>query len=180
MNKRKRKNKTVIIGLGILALLALGSAAYVKSSQLASNKAPNQEQAEPKDAEFDPKTDSEAAQRNAEAASASTTPATPSSASASTLAKPTITRAEQGSDGAVSVAAIVGQTRTGTCTAVFTKGQATFSRTTSVIQATNYYACGEFRVAKSDFPALGEWEVKVVLSSNNANAASDTLKFQVN
>jgi hypothetical protein len=179
------KNKKNLIILSVIAAAVVGGAFYVKAAH--KNEPTKTEQQKLQDQEkqhqADIKKNNETSSTTGKPGDNTTGPTqngTTASTSSSSLQKPNITRASQQSDGTVAVAAIVGSTSSGTCTAKFFQGSSSFTRTTNVMLVTNYYACGEFDVPKADFSSTGTWSVNVTVNSGGASATSDDKQVTVN
>lgn len=73
------------------------------------------------------------------------------------------------------VKAIVEDTESGTCKAVFKKsGQPNVTKSAPVEVVTSYYACGDLSVPKSKFPVSGQWSVSVQLIQEGAVRATSS------
>lgn len=67
----------------------------------------------------------------------------------------------------------------GTCTAQFTKGSASFSRSSSGFQNASYTQCAPIAVSPSDFSSGGTWNVVLSYSSTSSNGSSAPQTFEV-
>lgn len=66
------------------------------------------------------------------------------------------------------VSTLVNGVTSGTCVVTFTKqGQPNVTATNQVALQTNSYACPNFTVPYSQFPASGEWNVSVAVTNSN-------------
>lgn len=76
----------------------------------------------------------------------------------------------------VSIRTLVEGYSSGTCTLTLTRaGQTDIQRTADVVFAPpSYYACNGFNISKSDIPAKGAWKIKIVVSSDNKSAESES------
>jgi cytoskeletal protein RodZ len=79
-------------------------------------------------------------------------------------------------DGNLHIGTMVSGTTTGTCDLTAMKsGQAPLQLGTSnVTQDVNAYDCGVFNIATSKFPANGDWNITLSVTSNGATASTNT------
>lgn len=125
----------------------------------------------------DPKTESEAYQRQQNSSSSGNEPNSlyiqPSSVN------PTITQLGQ-SGNTIYVNAIVDGQKSGTCTLEATKaGSATVTRTAPLGLVTSYYACQGFNVERSAFGSAGSWNVVVKFSNGSATGTSESRSLTI-
>lgn len=175
------KNKKVLISALVLALAFAGAGYYVYSKDQQQKEAQQTDQQklqeEEKEAgERDPKTESEAYQRQQ---SSSTSSGTSGTSSSNGSANPTITQLGQSGD-SIFVNAIVDGQKSGTCTLEATKaGSATVIRTAQLGLVTSYYACQGFNVERSAFGSAGNWNVVVKFSNGSASGTSESRSLTI-
>lgn len=68
----------------------------------------------------------------------------------------------------------------GTCTATFTSGSTSFTKTSSGFGNASYTQCEPIRLTSGDFSKGGTWSVKVSYSSSTAEGSSGSVNFEVN
>lgn len=176
------KNKKVLISALVLALAFAGAGYYVYSKdqqQKESQKTDQQklQEEEQQAGDRDPKTESEAYQRqqNSTASGGSTS----GNAATSGTANPTITQLGQSGD-TVYVNAIVDGQKNGTCTLEATKaGSATVTRTANLGLVTSYYACQGFNVERSAFGSAGNWIVVVKFNNGSTSGTSESRSLTI-
>ena len=120
---------------------------------------------------FDPKLNSEQAQRQ----STSPTPTTTNSTQSVKTLKPIITGVDGDSDASnsrVSVDALSDGATSGTCTLTLTQGNNVVTTTSSVVQIATYYGCATLHLDKSKLTA-GAAVIKVNVNSNGGSGTSD-------
>jgi hypothetical protein len=169
--KKLYKNKKILIALSVIAIAVIGAAVYVKLSH--KNPPSDQQklqQEQKKAAPTNPKKDNEASRRQQQ-----------SEAQANQGSKVSIYISSLTQDDSmVYVGAIVEGQSSGTCTANFTSGSNSLTKQAPVGIVTSYYACQGFNVPKSEFPAKGNWSVKVDFSNGSAIGSTDTKNFTIN
>lgn len=188
MTKKIFKNKKIQIVVGVLAVVLLGAGLYAFNSQKQAEEAQKTDQErlqeeEKQAGERDPKTESEAYQRQQNQATAkengSASTSSGSNSNSGGAANPTITSAGQSGD-MIYVNAIVDNQTNGTCTLVASKnGSTTVTRTAALGLVTSYYACQGFNVERSAFGSAGEWSVVVKFSNGSTSGQSEARKVSV-
>ena len=181
MIKKLIANKAALIVTSMIAVVLVGAAVYVKTTNT-DNQATEVEEATPEvktgetqgtnpgNQAKDKLVESENQPGNN---GGSTTPAKPS-------VKPLITGPAQDETNVYIGARVDGAT-SGTCTLSLSKqGYSTINRTSELVLVVSYYACKDFVVAKSDFPVKGEWIAVVKFSSGSAEGTSDPVTVNVN
>lgn len=87
--------------------------------------------------------------------------------------KPTVTIRASG-DTHIRITAAFDKPSNGTCRLVMKHaGHTPIERTSQIIVYPSYYTCNGFRVAKTDFPATGTWQVYVIHEQNGKSTESD-------
>lgn len=171
----RKRTKRITIALILIAIALIGGALYIRSQRTPAAKTDQQilKEEEAKAPKSNPKTDSEEARRQA----AQTSSASASSGKATV--NPLITTLEQ-DDSTVILDATVGTVSSGTCTATFTHaGSQNVVKTQPIERVTSYYACHEFDIPATDFPAAGQWQATVHLDSASAAGTSETKSVMV-
>lgn len=175
--KSKKLNvKLLIIALVVLVLGALGYWQFVyKDNQANStNTEANSDQPSADDTEkidYSPATEEE--QKSADdikdtPKSSTTKPSQPNTSSTKTAVTPTITSANASPiSGYVTGVFEEG----GTCTATFTKGTTTKTRSSTGFQNVNYTQCAPITIP-SGFLSAGSWKLTLKYSSNTASGTS--------
>lgn len=67
----------------------------------------------------------------------------------------------------------------GTCTATFTRGGASFSKSVQAVKNTNSVDCPVMMAQNSEFAQKGTWSVAVIYNSVSASGASDPKQLEV-
>lgn len=170
--------KTIIITSAAILLLGGGVAAY-----WLANKADNpgkeipstEDAAMPEETQTEP-SDPEDEEANEDGSGAPTP--------AKAQAEVTMTSPVNGqvfNNETVRVRAFVTGVSEGTCTVIFSKnGQAGVTQSTPVALYTSYYACQGFDIPRANFPAAGEWQVRVAFDSPKAEGSSETRSITIN
>jgi cytoskeletal protein RodZ len=189
-DKNPLKNKNTIILLAVL-LVVLGALAYYqfvyKNRNNSSTISTSPSEPEKK-INYGPPTEADKNQvdSNKEAIvkkdeSTNTTTDTPSTTPTTKKSvKPVITYAGVYGDN-IEVGSYVNDVYEdgGTCTATFSLGSATFTKSVSAVKNVSNMSCPVIQVPKSQFNPMGNWTVKVSYDSANANGTSDNKIIEV-
>jgi cytoskeletal protein RodZ len=179
MANNKLPGIKILLPLALIAVVAVGGAAYVKMAQ---DKAPQTDQQAIQEQEkeakpVDPKTSNEAYARSQAAPSSTSQAATNTTSKQS--AAPTITSIGQSGD-TVYINAIVDNQTNGTCTLTLHKeGAPSVTRSAPLGLVTSYYACQGFNVERSVLATAGEWTAEVRFSNASAEGTSAPRKVTV-
>jgi hypothetical protein len=176
-SKTKSKiKKGVAVGLGILAIGAIGLGCYQaflkpKSAPKPTNEATKEKSdAQPvvidKTADNNTKNYDQAASQQQQ------------STSAADSAKVTITYAGQNGPN-LAVSALVSGATSGTCNLTATKGSTVVTKSAPVGYQVSYYICQGFDVPTSEFAQKGEWNVAVELVTASGSVKSETKKVNI-
>ena len=175
--KRLAKNKKILFLLIVVALAALGTAAYIRLSRPSPPPTDQEilQEEERKAGPTDPKTDNEAYRRQQQAEQNSSNANSGNPTNSATVSMGSLSQ-----DAAnVYVSAIVEGQTTGTCTARLTSGSQVLTKTAPLGLVTNYYACQGFTVPKSEFPTKGVWDVKIEFVNGSTTGSTSTQKITV-
>jgi hypothetical protein len=178
--KRPKNKKPLVILVAIVALTLLIAAAYfliVRPLTNPSNTTAGGDLRQVNDVNYDPPTDQEKqdserikqeTEKNEQARQ--NPPQTQSSSSSPIVI--TISRAGQ-VDNSISVRTIIDGAKTGDCTATFTRGSDTVTKTSSIVFEVNSYTCN-IDIPTSDFNASGTWSMSVIAKSGSTNSQAAT------
>jgi hypothetical protein len=83
------------------------------------------------------------------------------------------------SSGIISVRAFVTGVTSGSCVAVFTQDDKKLEKRADLQAQASFYACKGFDVTRAEFPAGGEWNIKVRYEGNGNTAESNSGKINL-
>ena len=172
-------SRKVTLAISVIgALLVIAAATYIDRRPTASTSRPTPTPGTPTPLpaaaanEFDPKTDTDYAQRTTPPTQPPSEPTT--APAAAPPQKPIITSvdgADTASATTVTVDALAPDSTTGTCVATFARDNRVQSAPRPVTLVTSYYACSTMSVPKSAL-SDGSWSLTVTLTANNNSSTS--------
>lgn len=176
-----KKNGRPILLVAVIVIVGLGIAGTIYELNKHANNASTTTGSgaiKPENTvDLSPATSSDNAANNSRKSAAGTSPnsnlaPTLDSHSSSTALAVTVTRATVDTQGQqVIVGTLVNGATSGTCTVTISKaGYSSLTASNQIAQQNNTYVCPNFTFPLSQFPAHGDWQVSVTVSSNGTQA----------
>lgn len=182
MIKHKKSNKKLLI-IVICIVLVLGAGAIYLITRKSNNSSqPSTTTNQTETINLDPPTeaDKQRVEDNKQRIIEDSNKTNSQATSGLKQVMPVITYAEQYKE-QVEVGSYVGGVFEdgGTCTATFSQGSSSFTRSSTGVKGSNNVNCPMITAKASDFPSKGTWNVTLSYSSSTASGSSASKGFEV-